>query len=349
MQQAQLESHVAGEEELIDKLIPLLEALIEKSYLSGTTYRDTHAKGHAAVRATLTVESRLPAELKVGLFAQPRTYPAWVRFSNLSPVPQADAKEDLRALSIKLMDVDGDRLWQSEPGATTLDLILMSSQTFLAPNLQVFYELEMAIFKGGASALRFFLAHPRVLLTILRGRQQTANLLQIPYWSQTAYAFGDKAVQYHLRPQQRAASGMPEKPPANFLRARLKEDLARQAASFDFMVQLQSDPVRMPVENPMVAWDPRLSPYRKVATLSLPAQRFDTPAQMQFCESLSFNPWRTLPEHRPLGGINRARLRVYAAISRFRHARNGVVTREPRPLDPGFASGPEGFSRQFSA
>jgi hypothetical protein len=326
----------AGEAALIDKLIALLEALIEKSHLAGTTYRDTHAKGHAAVRATFTIESDLPPELKVGLFAQPHTYPAWVRLSNLSPVPQADAKKDIRALSIKLMDVDGDKLWQSEPGARTLDLVMMGSQTFLAPNLQVFYDMEVAILKGGLSVPLFFLAHPAVFLTVARGQTKTANLLQIPYWSQTAYALGDKVVQYHLQPQQKATSTMPAKPAANFLRERLKEDLGRQPAAFDFRVQLQTDPVRMPIENPMVAWDPRLSPYRKVATLRLPVQTFDSPAQVQYCENLSFNPWRTLPEHRPLGGINRARLRVYPAIARFRHRQNNVVLREPQPQDPSF-------------
>lgn len=31
------------------------------------------------------------------------------------------------------------------------------------------------------------------------------------------------------------------------------------------------------------------------------------------CESLSFNPWHALAEHRPLGGMNRLRRAVYAA------------------------------------
>lgn len=327
----------AAEDELIDKLIPVLEALIEKSYLTGTTYRDTHAKGHAAVHATFTVAGGLPADLAVGLFARPHTYPAWVRISSLSPVPQADAKKDVRAMSIKLMDVDGDRLWQSEPGARTLDFILMGSQTFLAPDLPTSFELETALLKGGVCVPWFFLTHPSIFLTIASGQQKTANVLQIPYWSQTAYALGDRVVQYHMRPNQQPTSTVPKKPSPNFLRERLREDLARQPASFDFMVQLQTDPARMPVENPMVAWDPRLSPYRKVATLTLPAQTFDSPEQMQLCENLSFNPWRTLPEHRPLGGINRARLRVYPAIARFRHERNNVTFREPAPDHPSFA------------
>ncbi|MDX1547666.1 MAG: hypothetical protein R3247_11795, partial [Rhodothermales bacterium] len=124
-----------GEDAAVERLIPLLKKLILQDYLTGTTYRDTHAKGHAAVRATFTVPERLPEELRVGLFARPATYPAWIRFSNLSPSPQADRKRDIRALSIKLMDVPGERLWQDPPEATTLDFIMMGSPTFLAPDL----------------------------------------------------------------------------------------------------------------------------------------------------------------------------------------------------------------------
>jgi mono/diheme cytochrome c family protein len=328
-----------GEEVLVERLILLLEALIEKSHLTGTTYRDTHAKGHAAVRALFTVEPDLPPELAIGLFAQPRSYPAWVRLSNLNPVPQPDAKKDLRALSIKLMDVDGDMLWQGEPDDHTLDLILMSAPTFLAPNLQVFYDMEEAIFKGGLHNLWFFLTHPRVTFTVMTSQQSTASLLEIPYYSQTAYALGDRAVQYHLAPHQPATSRVPKNPTPNYLRERLAEDLRDGEAAFDFMVQLQTDPAKMPIEDPMVAWSPKLSPYRRVATLRLLAQTFDSPAQVQFCENISFTAWRTLPEHRPLGAINRARRRVYPAISRFRHHANDVESREPNPENPSFEDG----------
>ncbi len=330
-----------GEEELIEKLIPLIKKIVEKPFLSGTTYRGTHAKGHAAVRAIFTVEADLPPELRVGLFAKPHTYEAWVRLANAYPAaPQKDTLPDIRAISIKLMDVDGEMIWQSAPGDRTLDLMVKSQQTFMAPSLRDFYKLEEALYKLGFTFLRFVLSHPRVAWNLLRSMKRVANLLQIPYWSQTAYAFGDRAVQYYLQPHQKATSTLPKRPiPSNFLRERLKEDLARQPASFDFMVQLQTDPAKMPVENSTVAWNPSLSPYRKVATLTLPVQALDSPAQMQFAENLSFNPWRTLPEHRPLGSINRARLQVYPPLSRFRHDKNDAVSRQPTPDDPTF--GPE--------
>jgi branched-chain amino acid transport system ATP-binding protein len=35
--------------------------------------------------------TKLPAALRVGVFAQPRSFEAWVRFSNASGAPQSDA------------------------------------------------------------------------------------------------------------------------------------------------------------------------------------------------------------------------------------------------------------------
>ena len=64
----------------------------------------------------------------------------------------------------------------------------------------------------------------------------------------------------------------------------------------------------MPVEDPTVEWT---APWQKVATIRIPPQSFDSPEQMAFGENLSFTPWHTLPEHRPLGGVNRARKRIY--------------------------------------
>ena len=63
----------------------------------------------------------------------------------------------------------------------------------------------------------------------------------------------------------------------------------------------------------------------------IPRQTFDTTARMSFGENLSYTPWHCLPEHRPLGGINRARRVVYEAISKVRHKSNNEPRREPEP------------------
>src|SRR5207248_1602623 len=68
---------------------------------------------------------------------------------------------------------------------------------------------------------------------------------------------------------------------------------------------------------------------QKVATLEIQMQHFDTAQQNHFGDNLSFNPWRCLPEHRPLGGISRARRQAYRALTSFRHDRNATRHEEP--------------------
>jgi len=80
------------------------------------------------------------------------------------------------------------------------------------------------------------------------------------------------------------------------------------------MVQFQKDPVRMPIEDASVEWKKSDSDFRKVATVRIPAQVLGSDEMRAFrasCEDLSFNPWHTLAEHRPLGGLNRLRRAAY--------------------------------------
>ena len=84
-----------------------------------------------------------------------------------------------------------------------------------------------------------------------------------------------------------------------------------------------------PIEDALVPWSQELSPFEKVATLRLPQQKVDIPERNQTGENLSMDPWHSLPEHRPLGDVNRARKTVYVEISKFRHERNLAPLEEP--------------------
>src|SRR5437764_546334 len=83
-------------------------------------------------------------------------------------------------------------------------------------------------------------------------------------------------------------------------------------------------PSRMPIEDATVKWPERLSPYLSVATLRLPRQRFDSDAQLAFADVLRYNPWHSLPEHRPLGNSNRARRTMYWELAELRQSMNQV-------------------------
>ena len=88
----------------------------------------------------------------------------------------------------------------------------------------------------------------------------------------------------------------------------------------------------MPMEDATVTWDERLSPFVHVGRLHIPAQQFESKGQQRYCEDLSFTPWHALPEHRPLGSLNRLRKPVYESVSKLRHAHNHAPRREPTDL-----------------
>jgi hypothetical protein len=85
----------------------------------------------------------------------------------------------------------------------------------------------------------------------------------------------------------------------------------------------------MPIENASVEWPERLSPFVPVAKIRIPQQSFTSPEQLAFARRLSFNPWHSIPEHRPLGNQNRARRLIYSELSRLRQSMNHEPHTEP--------------------
>jgi hypothetical protein len=314
------------EEEFARRLRELLRAKMAREYPDTLTQRDAHPKHHGCVRAAFVVGHDVPKDLAVGLFARPATYDAWVRFSNQHGTAQADAVGDIRGAAIKILGVPGPKLLPGCEDATAHDLVLITTTRFVTRDVKQFHDLIAAMVAGRWRLLAFLARHFRVGWNLWRSLERFANLLEITYTSPTPYLLGAKAVRYRLEPRRSRQAAMPTEPSDNFLRQRLGEDLASGPAEFAFMVQVQTDPARMPIEDPGVAWPERLSPYRAVATLRILRQDVESHDQMALAEHISFNPWRCLAEHRPLGGINRARKTIYAGLSDFRHGRNDKAT-----------------------
>ena len=120
---------------------------------------------------------------------------------------------------------------------------------------------------------------------------------------------------------------IPSDPNDNFLRQSLQNTLTNGHACMEFLVQPRTP--SMSVENSKDEWEESDAPFFKVATIQIPKQVFDTPRQNTFCENLSFNPWHSLPDHRPLGGVNRLRKAIYPIISDARHNLNAAPNEEP--------------------
>ena len=104
--------------------------------------------------------------------------------------------------------------------------------------------------------------------------------------------------------------------------------LRKHDATFDFMVQPRTSKA-MKVEDSRTEWPEAEAPFYKVATITIPQQDFDNSTRDALGERLAFNPWHALPQHRPLGSLNRTRRVVYEATSSLRRSLTGVSLKEP--------------------
>lgn len=331
------ERPATGEDGLIARILELSLALLDTT--AKPVRRGQHPKHHGCVRAEFIVQPDLPEELRHGVLREGRTVPALIRFSNGRSWD--DRKGDVHGMAIKLVGVAGEKLLEAEKAEQTQDFVMADHPVFFIRDLAdyvSFSEAALEARRSRWSRLGFVL---RVLVSPhspwqgLRAAlaKKPDSPLRIQYWSQTPYRLGRLAVRYSIRPDPTLVPPPPPSRSEDKLREALSSHLASREALFDFLVQVQTDPVAMPVEDPTVGWDEATSPYRKVATIRIPPQVFDTPEQRAYCENLSFTSWHALPEHRPLGGINRARKVIYEALSARRHELNRVPRHEPTPAD----------------
>jgi hypothetical protein len=328
------ENKPANEDQCIHALAENLKAKTIKDNPTGIMRRDAHPKMHGLVKAEFTVEANLAPELRVGLFKQPGTYQAWVRFSNQNDEMSADITGDIRGMAIKIMGVPSKKILEQEEDEQTQDFLTISTPMFVTKDVEEFGKLVVALMGSLFAKVWFFLTHWRVGWNLYKSMRKFANPLQIQYFSTTPYLFGDgAAVKYSAIPQVKVKDTIPANPGQNFLREAMVRQLSMGDAVFDFAVQFQTDPDTMPIEDPGVAWSQTASPFRKVATIRILQQQFDSEQQNTLGENLSYTPWHSLPEHRPLGGVNRARKVVYRFISIFRHKKNNLPRMEPTGFD----------------
>ncbi|MGH1539062.1 MAG: catalase family protein [Arenicella sp.] len=318
------------EQQHIDSLIASLRGKMEKDYASKRMLRDAHPKMHACVKAEFTVDADLPADLAVGLFAKPQSYQTWVRFSNAASDVSPDIKGDIRGIGLKLMGVPGEKLLPDQTDCLNQDFLLISYDRFIARNVAEFDGLVKGLVGSPIRLILFMLTHLRVAYLTIKSLQKVASVLDIHYFSAVPYLLGDKAVKYVLIPKQVDSSQIPDDPSDNYLGEELIKRLGEQSVVYDFAVQLQADKAEQPIEDPTVVWEEDVSPFRKVATLTLLQQSYNPADRQDFGDNLSFNPWRCTAEHKPLGGFGRARKQVYMALSKFRHERNKVPQSEPK-------------------
>ena len=173
--------------------------------------RDTHAKAHGCVKATLEIfdfdeeaikrelgkrasltSSQLNAiSLKQGLLAKPKEYPVWLRFANGATTVYPDYQKDSRSMSVKVMGVEGERLAQSHESKTQ-DIIVHNSELFVSQTIKDYYGFFSALVESKEALKKWLIRHPRHFLAVstLTGSRTPKSLLTTKYWSGSPSALG---------------------------------------------------------------------------------------------------------------------------------------------------------------
>ncbi len=328
------EKPLPDEKEFLQSIITTFEAQMRKLWKPGGVERGGNTKTQGIVRGEFRIHDNIPEEFRHGIYAKPQAFRAWVRFSGPGPYITPDIDDvGFMSISIKLMGVPGPKLMDEEKH--TIDMFGVSTPTFVTPDVKANAQLQKESLKNAQIFYFLNLHQPHLMDLIMQSLfiKTQSSPLEAPYFSCVPYLLGEgQAMQYSVWPKtikRTPIPNLPFRPPDDYLRNAMVGSLAEGDVELDFRLQLQTDPHLMPLENNGVLWPERLSPRISVATLRLPKQKFDSPSQMEFAKKLSYNPWHTIAEHRPLGNQSRARKRMYYELSKLRHHLNAVPHFEP--------------------
>ncbi len=317
-----------GEAARLEKYAQALHAIQKKRDSQGPLKRALHPKGHLGLKAEFTVLPDLPDYAKVGIFAQPSTYPAYVRFSNGGSTVDDDRQAGTtRAIAVKLLGVGGKKIIPGLENAPTQDFLLIGSPALPFKDADEFVPfvthignpligLPLIILKVGLGRTL------AIIKKVTKGpKLPTISLATMNYYSAAPIQFGPYAVHYRLKPH---AANAPDAQPGqtpNYLAEDLSARVKKEPVVFDFAVQFFVDEVQTPIEDVSVEWKEDVAPFVTLGRLTLIPQDPDSaPGRKlyEFIEKLSFDIWHAPVEFKPLGNIMRARRVAYKASAKER-------------------------------
>ncbi|MBX9696223.1 MAG: hypothetical protein K2Z81_27790, partial [Cyanobacteria bacterium] len=249
--------------------------------------------------------------------AKPASYEGVMRFSNGAfGATGRDILPNIHGAALKLYGVDGQKMLPGEESSTEHDFLMADDQGFFMESLEQYILLSQGRMKELA------LQHPAVIARIIGAMKIRKNPLFTDYFSQVPYQYGDYACKYTLVPQQRAGFfSFPNVFDRDYHRHGVESVLRERETKFSFGVQFQREGES--IANSTRKWGGRFIPVGEVTVL-----RRAEPLPESEGEGLSFNPFRCLDEHKPLGWVGRTRSAVYAADFLWRKQMNEANARK---------------------
>lgn len=291
--------------------------------------RALHAKTHGGLEAELTVLPDLPEHARVGLFAAPATYKAYVRYSNGASARQPDKTPDVRGIAIKLLGVPGPKIIPGLEAATTQDFLLIQLAATPFRDADEFVWFALAA-RSRATLLPRAIVRFGPVHTVRLVRRIVASLAKpvtsvatVRYHSALPLRFGPYAAKLALSPHATPAPGAERGSTRDFLGDEIAARLAAGPVTYDLQVQFFVDEQRTPIEDASREWKAADAPFVTLARLTLPRQDVASPrgrAIADRVEKLSFDPWHATEDFRPLGSMMRARNAAYRVSTKERGA-----------------------------
>lgn len=323
------------EVEAAARVAAIIQAHLLRLYADAPVRRDAHPKPHGCVQASFTVKDDIPASMRRGLFSTPGTYHAVIRYSNSNENPaRPDYEKDGRGMAVKVVGTSdrplpGTPLLIAPGAGPSQDFIMINYPTFLVAAPKDYQTLVG--YTDSANKLTQWLQPVLVLTSIgWKGTMNAVgatssridNPLNTRYWSMVPYQLGSGAdavaVKYSAMPCEPKPVIIPDTKDPNYLRAAMVRQLSSGGACMRFMVQVRT--AGMSVEDPRYEWSEADAPFQEVARIEIPQQEFNTEQQNAACEASSYSPWHALPDHKPLGAVNRMRKAIYERIFALRQA-----------------------------
>ena len=344
----------ADEAKTTQGLIATIRYITDKTFADGGhAIRGVHAKSHGILEGYLEVAADLPGDLAQGMFAKPGRYPVVMRLSTIPGDILDDSVSVPRAMAVKIIGVEGERLEGSENDVTQ-DFVMINGPAFGAPTSKKFLsvlrllagttdrfewlkKILSAVMRQVQRVIVTVTGKPSTTVATLGGQPET-HILGETFYSQAPLRFGDFIAKIAVAPISPELTALIQAPlnvngVPNGLREAVVDFFKKKGGVWEVRAQLCTDLELMPIENAAVVWPEEASPYRPIARITVKPQVAWSEARSSAVDDgMSFSPWHGLATHRPLGGIMRVRKAVYEEAKKFRAQKNGRVIQEPRVM-----------------
>ncbi|WP_312400100.1 catalase family protein [Chryseobacterium sp.] len=325
--------------------------------------RDAHANGYAALKAEVEILPNLPEELAQGIYKNAGKHEAVVRFSNGSSRVLPDKLSgNAQGFALKIFGIEGEKVAPGEESSPNVDFNLINNPVFFCNTAEhyvfiskLFLKITDFFEKGALGKLEFasiwvtenkkafpnFEALKELAALKTFEKIPSINSFLYEYYSMGAVRHGDYMAKVRIEPTDETKNLIIDKDididseDWPYRKAIIKE-IAKNDLTFNLQIQLCSDLKKMPINDLTEEWSQELSPFRTVAKIKIFKQEVPEDGNFNVMDNLSFTPFRTLEENRPIGNLQSTRRSAYVTSSTTRHELNNKKRKEPNNLQEAF-------------